>query len=271
MVGSALRDLRPLWKYSWPNGEELYIGESGEVLQYTTPSSRLAAYVSAVPHWLYFTSLRKHQPFWIRFATYSAFVGTAGAIIGVVVGVWLYSPAKKYRFAGAPSRIPYRGWKRWHTVFGLVFGVATITWTFSGSLAPGAHMFETSNGPLALTLPGDAAFTIDGATSNDAAKAASAKITGGLDLFSPDGFNAAQMVVRAIGEGGDDVEKMIGALEGWSFDGVKGKTTIRKDDHAMIQPMFQVKLVGVGPAAKPQLVKELTPEEVTPPAVAMKS
>jgi len=134
-VGSALRNLRPLWKYSWPSGEQLYIGESGDVLQYTTPSSRLAAYVSAVTHWLYFTPLRKHQPFWIRFATYSAMVGTAGAIIGVIVGVWLYSPAKKYQFAGAPSRIPYRGWKRWHTMFGLVFGVATITWTFSGSLA----------------------------------------------------------------------------------------------------------------------------------------
>jgi len=135
IVGTALRNLHPLWKYSWPNGEQLYIGESGEVLQYTTPSSRLAAYVSAVPHWLYFTPLRTHQPFWIRFATYSAMAGTAGAIIGVIVGVWLYSPAKKYRFAGAPSRIPYRGWKRWHTVFGLVFGLATITWTFSGSLA----------------------------------------------------------------------------------------------------------------------------------------
>ncbi|GAB4046397.1 substrate-binding domain-containing protein [Catellatospora paridis] len=110
----------------------------------------------------------------------------------------------------------------------------------------------------------------DGATSNDAAKAAGAKITGGLDLFSPDGFNAAQMVVRAITEGGDDVEKMVTALEGWSFDGVKGKMTIRKEDHAMIQPMFQVKLVGSGPAAKPQLVKELAPEDVTPPAVAMK-
>jgi hypothetical protein len=62
-------------------------------------------------------------------------VGTAGAIIGVVIGVWLYSPSRTYRFAGAPSRIPYRGWKRWHTVFGLIFGLATITYTFSGSLA----------------------------------------------------------------------------------------------------------------------------------------
>ncbi len=135
IVGSQLRTLRPLWKYSWPNGERLYVGDSGEVLQYTTRSSRLAAYVSAIPHWLYFTPLRKHQPVWIRVATYSAMVGTAGAIIGVVIGVSYYSPRKKYRVAGMPSRIPYRGQKRWHMIFGLIFGLATITWTLSGSLA----------------------------------------------------------------------------------------------------------------------------------------
>jgi len=38
--------------------------------------------------------------------------------------------------------------------------------TFSGSLAPGRHSLVTSNGPLSVTLPGDAAFTIDGATTN---------------------------------------------------------------------------------------------------------
>src|SRR5688500_2792525 len=135
MVGNNLRNLRPLWKYSWPNGEQVYIGESAEVLMYTTTMSRLQAYVSAVPHWLYFTPLRKHQPVWIRVATYSAMIGTGGAILGVILGVWLYSPSKKYLYAGKMSRIPYRGQKRWHTMMGLVFGVATVTWTLSGSLA----------------------------------------------------------------------------------------------------------------------------------------
>jgi branched-chain amino acid transport system substrate-binding protein len=106
----------------------------------------------------------------------------------------------------------------------------------------------------------------EGATDNDFAKSAASNVSGGLDIFSPDGFNAAQMIVRAIGEGGDDVEKMITALEGWSFDGVKGKNTIRKDDHALLQPMFQVTLV----AGKPPLVNALSPDEVSPPAVAMK-
>ncbi|MFN8619465.1 MAG: DUF4097 family beta strand repeat-containing protein [Chloroflexota bacterium] len=38
--------------------------------------------------------------------------------------------------------------------------------TFSGTLAPGPHSFTTRNGDIDLTLPGDAAFTFDGQTSN---------------------------------------------------------------------------------------------------------
>ncbi len=43
---------------------------------------------------------------------------------------------------------------------------SNATLTFSGSLAPGSNTLTTSNANLTLTLPGDAAFTIDGATSN---------------------------------------------------------------------------------------------------------
>jgi hypothetical protein len=38
--------------------------------------------------------------------------------------------------------------------------------TFSGTLAPGAHSLATSNGDIAITLPGDAEFLFDGSTSN---------------------------------------------------------------------------------------------------------
>lgn len=111
----------------------------------------------------------------------------------------------------------------------------------------------------------------DGASDTEAAKAAKAKIPGGvLDLFHPDGFAAAQMVVRAIEEGGDDVDKMIKALEGWSFDGVKGKMTIRAEDHALLQPMFQAKLSGSGTAFTATALKSLTSDETAPPVVAMK-
>ncbi|MFE0592351.1 substrate-binding domain-containing protein [Micromonospora echinospora] len=111
----------------------------------------------------------------------------------------------------------------------------------------------------------------DGASDTEAAKALKAKVTGGtLDLFHPDGFAAAQMVVRAVAEGGDDVEKMVTALEGWSFDGVKGKMTIRKEDHALLQPMYQAKLSGSGTSFTATAEKSLTGDESAPPVVAMK-
>ncbi|MGI5147332.1 substrate-binding domain-containing protein [Plantactinospora sp. CA-294935] len=111
----------------------------------------------------------------------------------------------------------------------------------------------------------------DGAADNPAAQAAKAAVPGGvLDLFHPDGFTAAQMIVRSVQEGGDDVDRMVTALEGWSFDGIKGKMTVRAEDHALLQPMFQAKLSGTGDAMKAESQKVLTPDETAPPAVAMK-
>ncbi|MEQ4301755.1 substrate-binding domain-containing protein [Plantactinospora sp. B6F1] len=111
----------------------------------------------------------------------------------------------------------------------------------------------------------------DGAADNPAAQAAKAAVPGGvLDLFHPDGFAAAQMIVRAVQEGGDDVDKMVTALEGWSFDGVKGKMTVRAGDHALLQPMFQARLSGTGDAMTAESQKVLTPDETAPPAVTMK-
>ncbi|MGC5050150.1 substrate-binding domain-containing protein [Micromonospora sp. DT48] len=111
----------------------------------------------------------------------------------------------------------------------------------------------------------------DGASDTEAAKAAKAKVPGGtLDLFHPDGFAAAQMVVRAAAEGGDDVEKMVTALEGWSFESVKGTMTIRAEDHALLQPMYQAGLTGSGDAFTATAQKALAGDETAPPVQAMK-
>ncbi len=91
-----------------------------------------------------------------------------------------------------------------------------------------------------------------------------------VDLFTDDGFVAAQMVVRALSEGGDDVDKMVTALEGWSFDGVKGKLTVRKEDHALLQPMFTAALKQSGTNVTPELVDTLDAEAVAPPVTPFK-
>lgn len=84
------------------------------------------------------------------------------------------------------------------------------------------------------------------------------------DLFTPDGFNAAIMVVQAIKEGAGDVDAMIAALEGFSFDGPKGKNTVRAEDHALVQDMYQVKLVAVDGSFVPELVATVSGEDVAP-------
>lgn len=86
------------------------------------------------------------------------------------------------------------------------------------------------------------------------------------DLFTPDGFVAAQMIVRAVQKAdGDNVDKMIKALEGWQFLAPKGKQRIRPQDHAMIQPMFQVQLVRKGSGWAPKVIKVISPGNVQPP------
>lgn len=84
---------------------------------------------------MYFTPLRKHGLAWSRIVIWSSGIGTIAAILGVVIGAWLYSPSKRYRHAGAATSIPFSGQKRWHMVLGLAFGVAVITYTFSGLLS----------------------------------------------------------------------------------------------------------------------------------------
>ena len=63
------------------------------------------------------------------------------------------------------------------------------------------------------------------------------------DLFTPDGFVQAQLLVHALEKGDYNVDKMITSLEGYKFLAPKGIQAIRPQDHAMLQPMFRVKLV----------------------------
>ncbi|RPF22576.1 substrate-binding domain-containing protein [Myceligenerans xiligouense] len=84
------------------------------------------------------------------------------------------------------------------------------------------------------------------------------------DLFTPDGFAAAQMIVHAVAEGGGDVDGMVAALEGYEFEGPKGTTTVRASDHALIQPMYQASLAADGDEWVPELVETVDAEAVAP-------
>jgi branched-chain amino acid transport system substrate-binding protein len=85
------------------------------------------------------------------------------------------------------------------------------------------------------------------------------------DLFTPDGFNAGLMIARAVARGGDNVDRMISALEGWQFVGPKGLSRIRQQDHALIQPMFQVRLRQSGNRWQAVPMRTFSPGNLQPP------
>ncbi|QTV79603.1 substrate-binding domain-containing protein [Microbacterium sp. NIBRBAC000506063] len=99
---------------------------------------------------------------------------------------------------------------------------------------------------------------------NDAMVAAIEAAGGTPDLFSPDGFNAAIMLVQAVKEGQGDVDAMIAALEGFTFEGPKGTTTVRASDHALLQEMYTVRLVADGDTFVPELIDTASADSVAP-------
>ncbi len=90
------------------------------------------------------------------------------------------------------------------------------------------------------------------------------------DLFTPDGFVSAQMLVHALQKGDYNVDKMISSLEGWKFLAPKGFQAIRPQDHAMLQPMFRVKLVKKNGHLVANVLGAASTYETAPPVVAMK-
>jgi hypothetical protein len=132
-VPQRYRPYRPLWVYAWPGGDVVYVSDlTGEVVQATTRSSRIGAYFGAIPHWIYFTKLRRDATNWSRVVIWLSAAGSVMTLLGIIAGLWLYSPRKKYRFPAGPSSIPFSGQKRWHLFFGLGFGLTSFTWILSG-------------------------------------------------------------------------------------------------------------------------------------------
>ena len=138
-------------------GTVLYVSpRTGEVVMETTRRSRALAWLGAIPHWFYFNALRTNQPLWSAVVVWTATLGCLLAVLGLVLGVTQFRWRRRGAAAGASRagpRIPYAGWMRWHYLTGVVFGVATLTWVFSGLLSMEPYAWTRARG---LDVPPDA-------------------------------------------------------------------------------------------------------------------
>jgi hypothetical protein len=143
------RGLMPIHRLALDDTEatRLYVSAlSGDVVLRTTRVERLWGYLGPVTHWVYFTPLRTRGSLWSEFVIWSSLIGCVMCLTGLVWGVWRWSPMRRFRLKRVPAQSPYAGWMKWHHYAGLIFGVVTLTWTYSGLLSMGPFDWFQSPG-----------------------------------------------------------------------------------------------------------------------------
>jgi branched-chain amino acid transport system substrate-binding protein len=88
------------------------------------------------------------------------------------------------------------------------------------------------------------------------------------DFFTCGGFAAAMAVVAAVEKAkSTDTDKLMAAMEGMEFMTPKGRMFFRKEDHQAMQSMYIFRLEAQPDKewAVPVLVREISPEEGSPP------
>lgn len=129
-----LREELPIYKFHFadPERHQLYIShKNGRVLQMTDKDERFWGWLGAIPHWVYFTTLRQEQSLWINFVKWSAGIGAIMCLVGWFLSVWI-----AWKNRDKPWGSPYKKrWFHWHHVGGLLFGIFAATFAFSGMMS----------------------------------------------------------------------------------------------------------------------------------------
>jgi hypothetical protein len=142
-VSGEFNGARPLYRFARddPSGTQLYVSaKTGRIVQVTTAHQRFWNWLGAVPHWLYFSQLRRHPALWSRIIIWTSLAGSFLTGFGIYIGVrqFLRRPAGRWS--------SYRGVLYWHHVPGLIFGLFALTWVASGLISMNPWGFLDSDG-----------------------------------------------------------------------------------------------------------------------------
>ena len=111
-------------------GTEYYVSErSGEAVMKSDRRTRMLGLFGYITHTFFFF---RQRSWWSALLQWTSWIGLLMCITGAVVGVWRYGLSPRFRHKRIPSHSPYTGWMKWHHYAGLICGVFTITWVFSG-------------------------------------------------------------------------------------------------------------------------------------------
>jgi uncharacterized iron-regulated membrane protein len=126
---------RPLYKVELGDAAATVVyvsSRTGEIVQDTTHFERVWNWLGAIPHWIYFSPIRKDADLWHQVVVWLSGPMIIGAVAGMWIGILRLRPN---RAAKGKSMTPHRGWMKWHHLGGLIGGLFLVTWIASGWLS----------------------------------------------------------------------------------------------------------------------------------------
>ena len=136
MPWSYYEPLLPIYKCfgNDPAHTVVYVSsKSGSIVQQTNSNSRWAARLGAIPHWIYFRSLRLKAQLWSTVVIWLAGVGVFVSLTGIIAGFIRLRKRKKQILHGGNHITPYKKfWYKWHHLTGFFFGLFVFTFVLSG-------------------------------------------------------------------------------------------------------------------------------------------
>jgi hypothetical protein len=173
----------PMHRIALGDAADSYIyvsSRTGDIVMDTSRSERFWGYLGPVMHWLYLPILRRNGPLWTQVIIWTSSIGCVMCVAGLVLGLVRFSPSARFRLRGTHTPSPYSGLMMWHHYAGLVFGVITFTWTFSGLLSMGPFDWLSNGGLTAAQRQAvtGGPRTVDGVTV--------ARLQGAVAAISPE-------------------------------------------------------------------------------------
>jgi uncharacterized iron-regulated membrane protein len=219
-------------------GTEYYVSErSGEAVMKSERRTRLLGLFGYITHTFFFF---RQQSWWSALLQWVSWIGLAMCLTGAVVGVWRYGVSPRFRHKGVRSHSPYTGWMKWHHYAGLIFGVLTITWMFSGlvslDIIPGIRESRYSPQQVAegaRTVQGEGALLDLDTLTAEALRAAATTVS---RAFAPKELELLQF-------GGEPYliayrPPTVGTVDEWSSrSGMDFITPTPDGEHVLISPL----------------------------------
>jgi hypothetical protein len=137
MPWSYYRPLLPMYKCHMDDDAHtrIYVSEvSGSIVQETTRKSRWLGRIGAIPHWIYFKSLRIKVTLWSKVVTWVSALGVLVSLSGIIAGFIRLRRRNRHEKWGQLTFYK-KFWHKWHHLTGFFFGLFVFAFMLSGMIS----------------------------------------------------------------------------------------------------------------------------------------